>query len=402
VQTTRSGLRQAIIDDPEDDGVRLIYADWLEEQANASDLARAEYIRLAVEKARLARSNPRREKLLARMRELLRGHRSNWFPDSPLIHDSPWKARHRGFIRHARGTSDQFNEHAESLFAAEPVTDLYLEPGEAGFERFAASPLMGRLREIAFPRGSLPAGGLARVVGQLADLRKLQLSYWDSSHAELEVLVRASWPHLKALITLGCKFDDSALSLLARMNAPRLDCLQLACEVFGNEGVNHLLSAPWLSRLTALNLTMISRPLTPGTFQTLVHAAQLANLRCLNLSHNRLRPEGMQILADSPSLGQVRRLDLSYTEGGASGLVALFNSPTLRQVRRLDYGGNPLDFTEVEKCEVNPWPSLHHLTIKALTNEGLHWLLKKSLLNSLGRDRSPTHTASAHSTPSNT
>jgi len=383
VRTTRDALFEAIIDHPEDDALRLVYADWLEEYGNKSEVARAEYIRLAVEKARLPQSDPRREGLLRRMRVLLKEHRSRWFPDSPLVHDSPWKARHRGFIRHARGTAIQFNEYAGSLFAAEPVTGLYLEPGEAGFEQFAASPFLSRLRDIHFPKGSLPPGGLAHVAGRLSSLQTLRLSYWKASHAELEVLASESWPYLKEFMSLGCGLDDHALGLLVRMNAPRMNCLQLACEWFGARGVDHLLSAPWLAQLTQLNLTMMGQPLTPDALQALAQSPQLASLRALNLSHNRLGPEGVKVLAESPYLGEVRRLDLSYTDGGAGGLISLFNSPTLRQVRDLSYGSNALDFTAIEECKVAPWPFLRHLYINPLSDQGLSWLLDRSLLNSV-------------------
>jgi uncharacterized protein (TIGR02996 family) len=382
VENQRLALLQAIIDDPDDDARRLVYADWLEEHGDESDSARAEYIRLTVEKARLRRSDPRREQLLGRMRALLKQHRSRWFADSPLVRPSPWKARHRGFIRHARGNAFQFYEHAAALFAAEPVTCLYLEPG-AVFDAFAASPYLARLREIKFPEGSLPPGGLAQVARRLSSLRKLELSYWRAGFVDLDVFVRAPWPHLQELRTLHCGLDDRALALLAGMNAPRLECLQLACEQFGPRGIEHLLGAPWLAQLTQLSLTLMGQPPTPDTLHALAHAPQLARLRFLNLSHNPLGPQGLKVLAESPHFGQVRRLDLSYTEGGAGGLMALFNSSTLSQVRNLSFGGNELDFTAIEEGQVTPWPSLRDVYISPLSDQGLSWLVDRSLLSSV-------------------
>ena len=46
-------LLQAVLDDPEDDGIRLIYADWLEEHGRAE---RAAFIRAQIEDARLPRA----------------------------------------------------------------------------------------------------------------------------------------------------------------------------------------------------------------------------------------------------------------------------------------------------------------------------------------------------------
>ncbi len=54
---------------PEDDGVRLIYADWLQDNGQPQ---RAELIRVQVELARLADEGPRREALADRQDELTR------------------------------------------------------------------------------------------------------------------------------------------------------------------------------------------------------------------------------------------------------------------------------------------------------------------------------------------
>ncbi|MBY0233253.1 MAG: TIGR02996 domain-containing protein [Gemmataceae bacterium] len=58
------GLFAAILQDPEDDALRLVWADWLEENGDA---ARAEFIRLQV-----SGSDPRREA------ELLWLHKEEW------------------------------------------------------------------------------------------------------------------------------------------------------------------------------------------------------------------------------------------------------------------------------------------------------------------------------------
>lgn len=50
-----SAFLAAICDTPADDHPRLVYADWLEEQGDAASMARAEYIRVAIE---LVRNNP--------------------------------------------------------------------------------------------------------------------------------------------------------------------------------------------------------------------------------------------------------------------------------------------------------------------------------------------------------
>jgi hypothetical protein len=237
------------------------------------------------------------------------------------------------------------------------------------------------LREIDFPDRSLLPGGLAQVAGRLSSLRKLEVNGWRPNHTELDIFVRAPWPHLEHLLFHRCGLDDEAVSLLVRMNVPQLNCLRLVSEQFGADGIDSLLGAPWLAQLTTLDLTQMGQPLTLDALQALTRAPQLANLRSLNLSHNRLGTEGMNVLAAAPHFGQVRRLDLTYTEGGARGLIALFNSPNLRQVSYLSYDSE-LDFTGVEE-EVTPWPSLRDLYINPSSDESVSWLLDRSLLNSV-------------------
>ena len=64
-------LLAAVIDAPDDDLPRLAYADWLEERGDAAGRARASFIRLQIELARLAEDDPRRPVELEHVRERL-------------------------------------------------------------------------------------------------------------------------------------------------------------------------------------------------------------------------------------------------------------------------------------------------------------------------------------------
>jgi uncharacterized protein (TIGR02996 family) len=44
----RAAFVAAIIADPDDDALRLVYADFLEQHGDAADLARAEFVRVQV------------------------------------------------------------------------------------------------------------------------------------------------------------------------------------------------------------------------------------------------------------------------------------------------------------------------------------------------------------------
>jgi uncharacterized protein (TIGR02996 family) len=84
---------QAVLANPNDDGVRLIYADFLEEHGQPE---RAEFIRLQCTLAKLPYADPRRPALQARELELLRLHQEAWLgPLRPLL--THWTFR-RGFL----------------------------------------------------------------------------------------------------------------------------------------------------------------------------------------------------------------------------------------------------------------------------------------------------------------
>jgi uncharacterized protein (TIGR02996 family) len=67
---------RAIIEDPEDDGHRLVYSDWLEETGSPEDRDRAEFIRVQCQLARLPEGAPERAALAKREKALLKTLRS--------------------------------------------------------------------------------------------------------------------------------------------------------------------------------------------------------------------------------------------------------------------------------------------------------------------------------------
>ena len=68
--TQGDGFIRAITENPDDDALRLVYADWLEERGNP----RGEFIRLQCALERMSQEDPRRESLQAREQELLAEH----------------------------------------------------------------------------------------------------------------------------------------------------------------------------------------------------------------------------------------------------------------------------------------------------------------------------------------
>lgn len=72
----KDALYRAVLDDPDDDALRLIYADCLEENGDP----RGEFVRVQLELARLDEHHPRRPALAAREAQLIEEHQHVWAP----------------------------------------------------------------------------------------------------------------------------------------------------------------------------------------------------------------------------------------------------------------------------------------------------------------------------------
>src|SRR5262245_61467675 len=88
---------ESIVEAPDDDAPRLIYADWLEEH---EDPDRAAFVRVQIELARLPEGDPRREELERREDELLTEHEGRWTAPlrAVLLEDIAMAVFHRGFV----------------------------------------------------------------------------------------------------------------------------------------------------------------------------------------------------------------------------------------------------------------------------------------------------------------
>src|SRR5262245_55720746 len=104
---------QAVLDRPDDDAPRLVYADWLEEHG---DPDRAEFIRVQIEQARLPQGDRRGPALRKREKGLLKANKKAWLrPFADLIYKGEFR---RGFLERVEVFCDQLLTGGAALFAA--------------------------------------------------------------------------------------------------------------------------------------------------------------------------------------------------------------------------------------------------------------------------------------------
>lgn len=249
----------AVCAHPEDDGPRLVYADWLDERGNP----RGEFIRLQCE---LAGELPRTRQLplLARSIQLLRMHRSAW--RAPGVAEQTF---HRGFVDDLTAPDTFALADLLSLFQQTPVRSLGIR-GRPSFalDELVSRPEMGHLMRLDLGEiliGDEGAAALARS-SQLSWLKRLCLrgpigtTYRDRIHA-VGAAELAQARSLDQLI--GLDLDNNAIgdgglaSLAGSANFAALERLELADNEIGHAGdeaVERLCESPHLTRLRLLDL----------------------------------------------------------------------------------------------------------------------------------------------------
>src|SRR3954466_9340775 len=106
---------RAVCDEPDDDAVRLIFADWLTEQGDP----RGTFIRVQFALAGLPEDHASRPELEECERKLLTRHRKEWAAPLPS-----WVGRYefrKGFVERIVLSAAQFVTHGERIFQAAPV-----------------------------------------------------------------------------------------------------------------------------------------------------------------------------------------------------------------------------------------------------------------------------------------
>jgi uncharacterized protein (TIGR02996 family) len=349
----------AIRDHPDDDGPRLVYADWLDERGHTD---RAEFIRLQCAAERHGPRDPCAADLRAAAGELLAEHAADWLGHAARVRlDEP--CFRRGFLEGATlraGAVSTFLRHAAAVPLRELTVEAYHGLG-VPLADFLDCPYLDRLSRLTF-HGHFYAE---------RDADRFFATALGVADAGIRAVLDC--PHLRRLTGLGfvdiCSLTTAGFQALAE--APHLaDLRHLNLSVGGgdvadrDDGIRLLADSPYLSDLTELGLRgngltdaaasalAMSRRLTrlerldlgdnagvgdPGVWD-LARSANLAALRVLNLSGSGVTETGAEALADWRHAGALRELDLSFAPLGDAGVRALAAAPGLDGLERLALG----------------------------------------------------------------
>lgn len=275
-----------ILEHPDEDLPRQVFADWLEEQG---DPDRAEFIRLQLTSAR----HTDQTAASSRASELLLIHWDRWV--SPLArlvgperyeswlrtdHHDPRALAHfsRGFVSSLTMNAARFLHTANELIRFAPLTRLRLHGAGGLGVRLAACRQLGWVRELDFIdyfQAPLEAGDMASLaispnLGRLAVLRLHRNNLGDRG---ARALSRAIW--LSGLSYLDLTENGLSSASLAHLaDSPllgNLRVLRLGGNYFEDADASRLVEASWFSRLVRLDLS--DSGITEEAVQHLQHRA---------------------------------------------------------------------------------------------------------------------------------
>ena len=340
--TTDAAFHRSILEAPDDDAPRLVYADWLDEQGDAD---RAEFIRLQIREARMAPDDPERPGVHARAEYLGRIHHVEWASRLPQFDGVHWEVFYRGFFRAARfDHPDRFFAHAPDVFAAAPIQELRLHQfNNTHAPRLAQAPLLRGVRVLDLNDGNKVANlGTealmeSRHLGKLAELK---LGRNGLGSAGVRAIGMSSYArNLKNLRLERNDLFDDALRYIAESHALKhLEQLDLERTRTGDDGVTALARTRLVRGLRLLNLS--NNQVTDGGVAALAASDAFGQIRGLYLSGNGITCRGVAALAHSQSLRNIKYLYLRANRIRDDGALALARSPYLADVQELWLGDN--------------------------------------------------------------
>jgi uncharacterized protein (TIGR02996 family) len=366
-------LLPAVLAQPEDDAVRLICADWYEENG---DEDRGRFIRAQCELARLPEWDRRRQELTWLADDLEARHGARWRAELPVLRGIAWADFERGFVSTVRVHEvEALYSHDAAVAAAAPVYRAELVGlGKDGKDR---------------PRGSVPWMRAVRL-SAYRDLRQAIGATFLRGVAEVELV---NFPQHANLDWLISQADEAALTSLkiegehvvgrsfARALARsrrfrRLTRLGLGTRfvdynsgyfedpTLGADGARDLVGSSHLGPLAALDLgrqrigldglrAVLASPRLRGLHELVLRSNEIASIEefrsspgdgmsLLDLSDNPIGDGGAAALAESPRLAGLASLGLDTCEVTGHGIRALAVAPFWATLCRLDLSRNPL------------------------------------------------------------
>lgn len=317
----RRALMTAIVANPDDDAPRLVFADWLQEHGDTHDQARAEFIRLQIEVAKLPEKDPRRKKLTKRAENLASEHDAVWIApllgiERLLIHPVPNADEYtRGlwgslFMPVQRFLLNAYQRVLPDALAAVGVEELRFAGSTKRVAAVAAPPLRWVARVI-YPQADdkfLRAFGGSEYCTHLSSIELADPQITDGGLREFARTTGTRHLRRFALADVPrwrTRRKYTAAGILALLESDRfpLDTLCLTSEP-AKFGYAALLASPHLKRLTRLTLG------TSVPMGAVAACPHLTGLRELAIEQSGIGNADVDVLLTNPALKNLQKLAL--------------------------------------------------------------------------------------------
>lgn len=409
---------QAILAHPENDDLRLVYADALEDRGDV----RGEFIRMQCSLAKMSPFDDRWSECVARERRLLYQHGETWC--------KPWsQVLDRGFVAGLNQYQPAgIAQWGPAFFEAHPIDRIwfYYQESPGWGPAFAACEFLRRLRTIWFGGRSasiafddivamldsphlsnlesfcftgdslegLDAGTFPDLISQdgtlrpaLRNLKAFSLDLWGNgvmNRASLETLVASDLSNTLTCLSLKEQFQINTVALQVLANSRLWERLLELDLGFQRAVPKHMADAWARSRLDRLRVSINSNHfaslfLTAAKWGELTHLdldnteIQLEDYRSfvdhpsfarlLAFSHDMVLTAQLEWLANSPHSAGLRSLGLGMGYQQGDGLLALSRSPFCRNLCELSINNVTVAGIEALTSSSN-FSRLHTLSIQ--------------------------------------
>jgi uncharacterized protein (TIGR02996 family) len=338
----RQAFLDAIIADPDDDAVRLIYADWLEENGTAVERDRARFIHLQIELQGIE-DNDRRRAIIDECNQLIDRHWQEWTYGFQADRTAAYYYKdtyERGFLPYmCLDDEDLEDPTLDTLLAHEPITHFFMRRIDTFPDAVAQWKHLPRVRQVSF------SGGGDNVKALLRSPLLTGLRVFAEPSGLDDVALITSDPRFAGLRRLEIGYSDLGDSAVEMVSQSRTLSHLTAFDYSGNRTTIAALEAvagsPLASRLTFIGLRQYDWGEAPTVGSRA--AELLAGFRCLqgiDLHGQQIGDEGAEVLAGSPNLADLKLLQLGQNGLGLRGMTALLSSRYLTKVEELDLSNN--------------------------------------------------------------
>jgi uncharacterized protein (TIGR02996 family) len=351
-------LMASVLANPEEDTPRLALADWLQEHGDEHDRARAEFIRLQIQAARLPEGDPGRKKPEARAAKLAERHRAAWL--APLAAVDPRLARGdpgmrpfaRGLLKYHLFDTSLFLQKASQralpdALAAVGVERLGFYSATKRHKDMAASPAFRWTAAVSYPGPDDAALAAIGAAPGWAHLSGLEFGEVKATDAGLKAFAKTSGTTRLTALGLASSgaLDNprgkyTAAGLLAVLASDRFPLLN-ALDLEAGQPVKF----DWRTFFADAALNRLVKLRLPDAPMAAVAACrQLTGLRELAVNSGHITDADAAALVANPGFAKLARLELYGMNWGRPRL-----SKAVEKRLRERFGAKVPDYSPEER-----------------------------------------------------